>query len=81
LGDASLSASDKVVVWVSRVTLKFWLDASLFAKFVGGDPVESVMAFDRECFFAVAIDRMPAAFSDEGEAIGFEVFDEITPFD
>lgn len=39
------------------------------------------MVFYRDGFEAVGIDGMVAAFPEKGEAVVFQVADEVTPFD
>ena len=60
--------------------LKLGRDTGLLADFVGRDPIELFVALDRNYLDAICIDGMVAAFSQQVEAIFFQISGEVTSF-
>ncbi len=60
---------------------EFRLDTSLFADFVGGNPVKLFMALDGNYFATIGIDGVVGALSQQVETITLQVPNEITSLD
>ena len=52
----------------------------MLADFVGRDPIDLFVALDRNYLDAICIDGMVAAFSQQVEAIFFQISGEVTSF-
>lgn len=72
--------------WSQRGVTLFWgllelgRDTGLLADFVGRDSIKLFVTLDRNHLGAICIDGMVAAFSQQVEAIFFQISGELTPF-
>lgn len=60
---------------------KLRLQSSLFAKLIGGDPVQSPISFYRDGLFIVGVDGVVASFAENMKAVILKIFYEIASFD
>ena len=52
--------------------LELGMQARLLAQFVGGDAVDSAMAFDRHDLDTIGVNRVPGPFAQQGEVVLFK---------
>ena len=55
--------------------LKFWVQSSLFAEFVGCDSIKLSVPFDWNYLFVVCVNGMFTPFSKQIEAVLFQITD------